>query len=112
MSKSNCHIRGHKNDCGKPMWDLLPFSSLKEVVEVLTLGAKKYSPHNWMRVPNPKSRYFSALMRHLVAWKRGERTDPETGLSHLAHAGCCLLFLIWHDKPRITYIYTEENTNE
>jgi hypothetical protein len=29
---------------------------------------------------------------------RGEDKDPESGLSHLAHLGCCVVFLIWHEK--------------
>lgn len=40
------------------------------------------------------SRPFSALMRHMWAWWRGEDFDPETGYSHLAHAACCILFLM------------------
>jgi hypothetical protein len=38
--------------------------------------------------------FFAALLRHLFAWWRGEELDPESGLSHLAHAGCCLMFLM------------------
>lgn len=44
------------------------------------------------------NRPFAALMRHMWAWWRREEADPETGLSHLAHAGCCLLFLIAYEK--------------
>lgn len=40
------------------------------------------------------SRPFAALQRHLTAWWEGERADPETGMSHLWHAGCCIVFLI------------------
>jgi hypothetical protein len=88
---------GIKHDGGKPAWDLLPFAQVGEIVDVLTFGARKYpSPGNWQRVPDASNRYFAALMRHLAAWKSGERHDPETRLSHLAHAGACLLFLMWH----------------
>lgn len=31
------------------------------------------------------------------SWVAGERCDPETGESHLAHAACCLLFLLVHE---------------
>lgn len=40
------------------------------------------------------SRPFAALMRHMWAWWRGEAADPETGMSHLHHACCCLMFLV------------------
>ena len=38
-----------------------------------------------------------ACHRHLQAWWSGERLDKESGLPHLAHAVCCLLFLMWGD---------------
>jgi len=85
---------GLKNDFGKPEWYLLPFKAVGEIVKVLTFGAKKYSPDNWRYVPDGERRYFSALLRHLAAWHDGEDIDKESGLSHLAHAGCCLLFLM------------------
>lgn len=43
------------------------------------------------------SRPFGALMRHMWAWWRGEDKDPETGRSHLWHAGCCIAFLIAYE---------------
>jgi hypothetical protein len=36
----------------------------------------------------------SAVLRHIFQWLGGEDKDSETGLSHLAHASCGLLFLI------------------
>ena len=91
-------MSGTKNDQGKLRWDLLPFGSVREIVKVLTYGARKYSPDNWKSVPNPRNRYFAATMRHLDAWWEGEKVDDETGYSHLAHAGCCLLFLLYFEK--------------
>jgi probable DNA repair protein len=55
-------------------------------------------PARMERVPEPRERYFSAAMRHLVAWKEGSTHDLESGLPHLAHAVCCLLFLLWFDE--------------
>jgi hypothetical protein len=89
---------GRKDDSGKPRWDLLPMTEVGEAVDVLTTGAVKYEDDNWKRVPDHRSRYFSAAMRHLTAWWGGERLDAETGKSHLAHAVCCLLFLMWFDN--------------
>lgn len=42
-------------------------------------------------------RPFGALMRHMWAWWRGESDDPETGYSHLAHAACCIAFLLAYE---------------
>ncbi len=88
---------GVKYDNDKPQWSLLPFKALKEVVEVLTYGAKKYAPDNWKRVPDARRRYIDAGFRHFTAYASGETHDPETGKHHLAHAICCLLYLVAFD---------------
>lgn len=84
---------GRKFDTGKPEYALLPPFALEETVKVLTAGAQKYERDNWRYVDDAKYRYFNALQRHVWAWQRGEMHDPETGLHHLAHAMCCLMFL-------------------
>jgi hypothetical protein len=89
---------GVKHDGGKPQWSLVPFKAMTEVVDVLTYGARKYSPDNWCKVPNAKRRYVDAGFRHFSAYASGEKNDPETGYSHLAHAVCCLLFLLAFEK--------------
>ena len=88
---------GKKYDSDKARWDLLPFKEVGEIVDILTFGASKYGANNWQKV-EPKSRYFAAAMRHLTAWFLGEKLDKESGLSHLAHAGCCILFLMYKDN--------------
>lgn len=87
---------GRKDDSGKGSWNLLPFDAIGEIVKVLDFGAKKYAPHNWAKGMD-WNRPFDALMRHLVAWWGGQAKDPETGISHLAHAGCNILFLIAYE---------------
>jgi hypothetical protein len=97
-----------KADDDKPRYDLLPPEMLEETAQVLTFGAQKYSAHNWVKGAS-WSRYFSAMMRHMWAWWRGEDNDIETGYSHLAHAACCLGFLMAYqrrglgtdDRPKI-----------
>jgi len=88
---------GVKYDKDKPQWSLLPFKALTEVVEVLTYGAKKYAPDNWKKVPDARRRYIDAGFRHFTAYASGEARDPETGKHHLAHAICCLLYLVAFD---------------
>ena len=88
---------GIKHDSDKLVWSLLPLEVLRDVVKVLMYGAKKYAPDNWKYV-KPKERYYDAGMRHLDAWQAGKNKDPETGLNPIAHAICCLIFLLWHEK--------------
>jgi len=83
----------------KTRFDLVPFESVGEIADVLGIGARKYSANNWCR-GTEWSRYFAALCRHIFAWWRGEDNDPETGKSHLAHAGCCLLFLMEYQRNK------------
>jgi len=97
--------KGIKFDGGKFKWSLLPIESIQEVIKVLMYGEKKYThkvgsqivsgADNWKMIPDIPGRYYDAAMRHLTAWKMGEKNDPESKLPHLAHAGCCILFMIW-----------------
>jgi hypothetical protein len=88
---------GRKFDGDKLRWDLLPMREIEQVVEILTIGAKKYDDNNWQKV-EPFDRYNAAAFRHFVAWCKGEKLDQETGRNHLAHAICCLIFLLWKDN--------------
>lgn len=90
-------MEGRKDDADKLRWDLLPFNSVEKVVKVLQYGANKYGDFNWFYVKDYKRRYFSACMRHLIAWWKGEKYDKESGYNHLAHAICCLIFLLEKD---------------
>lgn len=87
-------MSGRKDDAGKPRLDLVPALAELEVARVLTHGASRYGADNWRRVEGARWRYLAACMRHLNAWRRGERLDEDSGLSHLAHAACCVLFLL------------------
>jgi len=89
---------GRKFDGGKARWSLLPIGPIREVIEILTFGAEKYEDDNWKRVPEGKTRYYDAAMRHITAWQDGEKRDPESGKSHLAHAICNIIFLLWFDQ--------------
>jgi len=86
--------KGLKYDDLKPDWSLLPMKGFEPVIKVLTYGAQKYARDNWKYVENGETRYLAAALRHLSAYQSGEKTDIETGESHLAHAICCLIFLL------------------
>lgn len=84
---------GVKHDEDKPDMSLLSNSALLKIAQVMTFGKKKYSAHNW-RGGFIWSRPLAAAARHLYAYIGGEDKDPETGLSHLAHACCCLFMVL------------------
>lgn len=98
-------MNGKKNDNyltkdSKPMWHLLPLNVVEHVVKVLTFGAIKYGEDDWKQFitkGNNEQRYFSACLRHLTAWQRGENYDHETKQHHLAHALCCIIFILWKE---------------
>ena len=82
-----------KFDNEKPGMDLLPVAAKRAIAEVFDFGAKKYARHNW-RCGFNYSRLIAAAERHLDAFNDGEDLDPESGKSHLAHLGCCVLMLL------------------
>ncbi len=85
---------GRKFDAGKQRWSLVPWHGLEAVGRVLEFGAQKYGADNWRLVDGAERRYWDAAMRHMIAFGKGEDLDKETGESHLAHAVCCLLFVL------------------
>ena len=85
---------GMKYDGDKPRYDLEQVRATEEVIKVLTFGAAKYADNNWRLVDKAKSRYLAAARRHMAAFSLDEVRDPESGLHHLAHAICCLNFIL------------------
>ena len=84
-----------KYDQGKNRLDLVFPSIIEELGFIRTYGVNKYKdPENWKRIDDAKTRYTAAAMRHFEAWRAGEKFDPESGLRHLAHCACNLMFLI------------------
>lgn len=96
---------GRKDDKTKRRLSLIPIKCLNSIVDVLEYGVKKYGLGNWKHVPDANTRYFDAAIRHLFAWRDGEKLDPETNLPHLAHAACCVIFALWFDL-------SEEKSND
>ena len=86
-----------KFDGGKLPLHLLSTEAMNQTAAVLAFGAEKYAAHNW-RKGFVWSRPLSAAMRHITAFNAGEDKDPESGLSHLAHAACCIMFLLEFEK--------------
>jgi hypothetical protein len=102
-----------KFDQEKPRMDLLDPLALEGLAAVLTFGAKKYAAHNW-RGGLSYGRLVAALLRHLFAILRGERTDPESGLPHIDHVGCCWMFLsnMMKTRPDMDDLYKDKNEDK
>ena len=84
---------GIKYDDDKLRYDLLPFEAIDEVVKVLNYGVKRYGANTWQNVES--ERYVAALLRHISAWRQGEKNDEESGLPHLSHILCNAMFLVY-----------------
>lgn len=94
-----------KHDQDKSRIDLIPPQAIKDIADVLTYGAKKYDAHNWRDNGGlAYSRVYAAAQRHMLSFWDGQSLDEETGMSHLAHAACCIIFLMSYE--------TEEDGND
>ena len=85
--------QGIKYDQGKPDFSLHPTTALEEIAAVWSFGEKKYAAFNWAN-GFAWRRPAAAALRHIYAWLGGEDKDPESGLSHIAHACCCLMMIL------------------
>lgn len=94
---STSATEGRKNDGEKPRMELLSRAALEGTAHVLTFGARKYDSHNW-RKGMAWGRLIGAAMRHLQAFADGEDLDPESGLPHVDHLACCVMFLSEYQK--------------
>lgn len=92
---------GHRDDSDKPNVSLLPSKPLVGAAKVLTIAAKngKYELHNW-RKGIAFSRLYAAALRHMLKFNDNIDLDEETGLSHIHHAICNLMFLaeMWETR--------------
>ena len=101
LTKPSQVSAGHKDDQEKNRLDLIEPEFIEGIGKVLTFGADKYEPNNWQKVEDAENRYYAAAMRHLMAWRKGEKTDPESGVSHLYHVACNIMFLQYFEREEI-----------
>ncbi len=104
LDEANTKTDGfNKYDDEKPAWHLVPWAEMEHVVKAMMTGSAKYEDHlyveerNWLLCEEP-DRYFNSVVRHILAWRRGNTEDKDSGLPPLAHAVCCLLILMDLDR--------------
>ncbi len=94
-------MSGIKHDQNKPRVSLIIMSkALIEVAKVGTFGAEKYGDHNF-RNGMDWSRIADADLRHFLRFLDGERVDPESKLSHLAHHAWNALALLEYELNKV-----------
>jgi len=72
------------------VFDLRAF---EDMAKVLDYGAKKYSKDNWKKGYVNKFSAIDSLYRHLREIIIGEAFDEESGLSHMGHIMCNIMFI-------------------
>ena len=78
----------------KPIFSAISPKFTLGMAEVLAFGAEKYGRDNWKQCSKDQMHlYWDAFERHVNAYKRGEENDQETGMSHISHAACNLMFI-------------------
>lgn len=73
---------------------------IDDVARAFGHGAAKYGIDNWREIdwtPQAALEYRSAMLRHLYADAIGEALDPDSGVSHLAHACASAMIHTWHE---------------
>ncbi len=91
---------GLKFDGDKPDLSLVPGEFSAEVARGFMYGASKYGRYNYLNGMD-WHRLVAAAKRHVDAFQEGEDSDPESGVSHLAHAACGLAMLIVFQKRNL-----------
>lgn len=89
--------KGLRFNEGKIRYDLLEPFAMQKLAEVFTMGANKYSDHNWLRGLK-WSNITSSLKRHLALYESGEDYDKESGLLHASHIAWNAMALLSHYK--------------
>lgn len=84
-----------KEKQGKLPYELIPFECIDKLAEVLGFGATKYPLYSWKKAD--KDDFVAAAFRHMSQYRQGVRFDDESGLHHLAHAMCNVVFALWHE---------------
>lgn len=103
---------GHKYDTGKTKHRLVDPVFEELLAKVLTAGAKEYGEYDWQKLDEPIERYTDALMRHLNAFRQGERTDAKSGFPHMAHVAANAMFLEWHSRPGERCVHPDDTATD
>jgi len=89
---------------GKVRFDLIDAEFEEGVARVLTFGDDKYGAENWKASYNTEHHEefvrgcYASLRRHLHAIRIGEWLDSESGLPHIDHVSCNVMFIRYYES--------------
>ncbi len=86
----------NRDNKGKPRPTLVEADFLSGLIDVLEMGAIKYSKDGWKKGLDPME-IMDSLERHALKWRKGERDDEESGLHHALHIAANCMFLYYFD---------------
>jgi len=93
----------HRFNSGKVRFELIEPDFEEGIARVLTFGATKYGPENWKSSYNTEKHNefvagcHASLRRHLHSIRIGEWLDAESGLPHVDHVACNLMFIRYYE---------------
>ena len=93
-----------KHDSNKLRMDLVDPLLDMEVAKILGFGADKYEANNWKTSIGTedhepfKTRVMAAALRHISDYRLGNKIDEDSGMQHLSHAICNLMFILRYDE--------------
>lgn len=70
----------------------LPAKVIESVAGVVGWATQKYEAHSWKTKPTTQAKRVASASRHINKWLQGIDLDDESGLHHLDHAICQLMF--------------------
>lgn len=70
--------------------------AFEPMARVLMFGAEKYERNNWRKKPNDKCETVDSLDRHIKSLVKGQELDPDSGLPHIGHVLCNIMFIEHH----------------
>lgn len=91
---------GLKFDNGKAPLTWIPMEALQAEAQVFRFGGNKYGRNNYKKGMQ-WTRLLDAALRHIYAYANGEDKDPESGISHLAHARCSLAMVLLYEAHKL-----------
>lgn len=102
MAETVSKLAAHKSD-GKPLVGDIDPQFEMAIGRILANSIEKYpndpdGKPNWWKGGSYRG-FAASIKRHLNRWLSGEELDSESGLPHLWHAACDLMFLVsWQER--------------